>query len=149
MRTALAVIDRIHKSEPKNQSVASAQLSPQAQLAEPIEPIQLPVEPVEQGNPISAQSGELPKSDQLCTTREYRADRIAAAERARNDAFDAAQAKEQAAIGKLEAQIMQALEETSRRRNQSCETPPNSHANVADIKARRALIRRFASHERT
>jgi hypothetical protein len=121
MRTAIAVIDRIHKSAAKEQT--SAQPSPQLQKDQSAEPVQLAAEPIEQQptpapshahtsaatnpedlpTPVCAQSGEPSKSDQSCTTFLYRADRKAAAERARSDAFDAAQAKEQASIGALGA----------------------------------------------
>ena len=113
LRAAIAVIDRIHKPGSKIEAVASAQL----QKDQSAEPVQLTAEPIERQPPsdqcpgpspeqdapapVSAQSGEPAESDQFCTTPLFRADRIAAAERARSDAFDAAQAKELAATGAL------------------------------------------------
>jgi hypothetical protein len=70
-----------------------------------------------------AQSNEPSKSDQYCTTREDRERRIADAERAEQEVFDAARAKEQEKIAALGAKIEQALAASVQAPNQSHQNP--------------------------
>ncbi len=117
LRAAIAVIDRVQKPAAQSQTAAAAQRSPQLHEEQSAGPVQLVAEPPEQRpspdpSPEQAKSATSPedlhtqgiaqsddssKSDQSCTTPKFRSDRIAAAERARMDAFDAAQTKERSA----------------------------------------------------